>query len=121
VALTTDWTQGGKVRAVGVSEHTAVLMDGTTGDAFLMGDGPAYFLSFQATNGTRGVVCERGRPLSLPPVKLWRWRPEDVGAKWAFSSWSPAQAADGAAGGTTYSLSVTDGVINSTQPGGGIY
>ena len=104
------------VLGVGISEHTAVLVD-THGDASFVGVGPAYFLK---NGGALPTTCEEGKPLSweLPGITVWRWSNTTVdGVVFSFKTWtaSPADA------GARYALTVKKGTLSSTQPGGGIY
>ena len=56
-------------------------------------------------------ICEAGRPLTMRGFSVYR-----IGASGKFDvkSWRGE-------GGTAYTLSVEEGVIRSTQPGGVIY
>jgi hypothetical protein len=72
-----DNQTGGRpgVLGVGISEHTAVLVDGGEGgdgSATLVGVGPVYFLT---TSGHSPTTCIEGKPLSWdrPGVHVWRW------------------------------------------------
>lgn len=102
------------VLGVGVSEHTAVLVDQASGTAEFSGRGPVHFLS---TAGRSPSKCTQGEPLSWasPGIQVWRWN-GTAGVVWDFDSWSPAST-----GGMRYSLTVDTGVLRSTQRGGAIY
>ena len=106
------------VLGVGISEHTALLVDAASGVAAFVGAGPAYLLSSQ---GRTPTTCEEGKSLSWesPGVAVWRWSAADAARNltWSFGSWAPSDAA----GGTSYSLTVHEGALASTQKGGGIY
>ena len=130
-----DHQPGGQlgVLGVGISEHTALLVDPGDGSARFVGVGPVYFLS----SGNRTpTTCEEGKPLSwtAPGVDVWRWnsssgvaaeQPGDVQRwkastrtpTWSFSDWSMHPPSSG----TRYQLRVDHGILSSTQPGGGIY
>ena len=95
-----------------------MLVDGETGVGTFVGAGPAYFLT---TLGRLPTTCEEGKPLSwgAPGVAVWRWNSSDAGAARAsfdFGGWAPRGG-----GGTNYSLTVTDGELRSSQPGGSPY
>lgn len=131
-----DGQPGGQhgVLGVGISEHTALLVDpDNDGNALFVGVGPVYFLS----SGNRTpTTCEEGKPLSwsAPGVDVWRWNSsspvavEQLGdgtrwkdstrtPTWSFSDWSMHPPSSG----TRYQLRVDRGKLSSTQPGGGIY
>ena len=130
-----DHQPGGQlgVLGVGISEHTALLVDPGDGSARFVGVGPVYFLS----SGNRTpTTCEEGKPLSwtAPGVDVWRWnsssrvaaeQPGDVQRwkastrtpTWSFSDWSMHPPSSG----TRYQLRVDHGILSSTQQGGRIY
>ena len=137
-----DHQPGGQagVLGVGISEHTALLVDPSTGTAAFAGVGPVHFVA--STNRTPSVL-KPGQPLSwdAPGVDVWRWDPPpsswpalegptegslsrrgmnglaDSAAVWMFQEWTMRPKASG----TRYQLRVKSGVLSSTQPGGGIY
>jgi cyanophycinase len=99
----------GKARpasSIAVDEGNAVLLEGD-GGATLSGRGFAYFL--RTTEAPR--VCEAGKPLSFRGISVYR-----IGSSGRFDvkRWRGD-------GGTAYTLSVEDGAIRSTQPGGAVY
>ncbi|MBL8229523.1 MAG: cyanophycinase [Bryobacterales bacterium] len=63
-------TGSAEVRAIGVDEQTAVLVE-PEGAARVVGKNPAYFL--QTTR--MADQCEQGKPLQLSGVRLWRVEP----------------------------------------------
>jgi cyanophycinase-like exopeptidase len=119
-----DWASGDNqtsgqkgVLGVGISEHTAVLVDHARGTASFVGDGPAYFLT---TSGRKPTVCEEGKPLSwaAPGVNVWKWNATDgQNVSFDFGSWAAAPARSG----TRYALGAEKGKLTSTQAGGAIY
>jgi cyanophycinase len=94
-------------REVAIDEKSAVLVEGD-GTAVVVGSGRgAYFL-----RPTRAPdVCQQEVPLSFSNVSVYR---VPSGGHFDLPSWTGS-------GGTSYSLSVEQGVIRSTQPGGAIY
>jgi cyanophycinase len=99
----------GKARtasSIAVDQDNAVLLE-PDGAARLSGTGNAYFI--RTTQAPE--ICEAGRPLTMRAFSVYR-----IGANGKFDvkNWRGE-------GGTAYTLSVTEGVIRSTQPGGGIY
>jgi hypothetical protein len=114
----------------------AVLMNGTSGVAYFLGNGPAHFLSYETAQHSNHsmmrktankTVCRPGVPLTLPSTQVWRWHTDDIGVAFDFKKWKPISAHDGAGGargayvGASYDLSVVNGVVKSTQKGGSIY
>jgi cyanophycinase-like exopeptidase len=105
------------VLGVGISEHTAVLVDAVSGSATFVGVGPAYFMR---NNGHQPTTCEEGQPLSWdsPGVDVWRWdNTTMVGTTFHFDTWTAMPASSGA----SYNLTVTNGTLVSSQAGGAIY
>ena len=107
------------VLGVGISEHTAVLVEGSTGIATFSGVGPAYFVK---SEGRLPTTCTEGKPLSwnAPGVSVLRWNSTDANAAVAtfdFGKWT----AGGDTSGARYSLTADHGNLASTQPGGSIY
>ncbi len=101
--------QDGKARpasSIAVDEGNAVLLEGD-GSATLSGPGYAYFL--RTTEAPQ--VCEAGKPLSYRGISVYR-----IGnsGKFDVKRWRGE-------GGTAYTLSVEDGAVRSTQPGGAAY
>jgi cyanophycinase len=93
-------------RAIGIDESTAVLVD-MDGKASVVGASTAYFLRVNEAP----KVCRPGTPLTFHNISVYRVR---AGGQFDFSSWK-------ASSGDSYSLSVDEGVIHSTQGGGAIY
>jgi cyanophycinase len=101
--------QDGKARpasSIAVDEGNAVLLEGD-GGATLSGRGFAYFL--RTTEAPR--VCEAGKPLSFRGISVYRIASS---GRFDVKRWRGD-------GGTAYTLSVEDGAIHSTQPGGAVY
>ena len=109
---------------MGISEHSAVLLNGETGTAELIGAGPIYFLK---TLGRKATQLEEGKPLSWvkPGVSLSRWKGSQntttIEARdnrgFDFATWQPVHKADF----DFYALFVDHGKLGSTQRGGRIY
>ena len=94
-------------REVAIDEKSAVLVEGN-GTATVVGTGKgAYFL--HPTKAPE--VCEKGVPLTFQAIDVYRVK---AGGHFDLTSWTGQ-------GGTSYSLSVLRGTIESTQAGGGIY
>lgn len=94
---------------VGINERTALTME-PDGTARVLGESSVYFLK------TPGVpqVCQPKTALTYHDIQVYRISVDDKNASFNFSRWTGK-------GGTQYTLSVNEGVITSTQPGGGIY
>jgi cyanophycinase len=94
-------------REVAIDEKSAVLVE-ADGKAVVVGSGRgAYFL-----RPTRAPdVCQKEVPLTFTGVSVYR---APSGAHFDLASWTGS-------GGTSYSLSVEQGVIHSTQADGAIY
>ena len=104
---------------MGISEHTAVLVEAATGLATIVGDGPVYFLK---SEGRYPAVCTEGKPLSwdAPGIKVQRWNSTDTASSasiFDFGQWNCRTCKSVA----KYSLSAYKGELTSTQHGGGIY
>jgi cyanophycinase len=95
-----------KARAIAVDEKNAVLVE-ADGSASLVGDGAAYFFE---TSRAPEVVRAKA-PLTLRDVQVYRIRKD---GKFDLGAWTGT-------GGTGYAISAVDGVLRSTQAGGGIY
>jgi cyanophycinase len=96
-----------RARGIGIDEKTALAVD-ENGLATLFGQGAVYFLE------TPGApeVCEKTTPLTFQDVSVYRI--SGAGAQFDLASWTGQ-------GGTAYSLSAVEGMLSSTQPGGGVY
>lgn len=94
-------------RAIGVDEETALLVENGVGSK--TGKGFVYFLQGVG----QPAVCEPKWPLSFYNVGVQRLK---VGGKFDLNNWAtnPANA-------DSYSLSVTSGVLSSTQANGSEY
>jgi cyanophycinase len=92
---------------IAIDEKSAVLVE-ADGKAAVVGTGKgAYFL-----RPTRAPdICQKNVPLSFRDVSVYR---VPSGGRFDLSSWTGS-------GGVSYSLSVEQGVIRSTQPGGAVY
>lgn len=95
-----------EARAIAIDEQTAALLE-PTGQIAIEGVGSVYFLR------AHGVPagCESGRPLNLKDVSVYR---VGRGGRFDLHAWKGS-------GGTPYELSVNEGSVASTQPGGSVY
>jgi len=99
------WSQS--PREIAIDEKSAVLVE-ADGKAIVVGTGKgAYFM--KPTHAPE--TCEKDAPLTVRGISVYRAR---TGGHFDLNSWTGE-------GGTAYSLSVENGKIASTQPGGGIY
>ncbi len=97
----------GHPREIAIDEKSAVLVD-ENGKAVIVGSGKgAYFL--HPTQAPE--ICKEGTPLTFSNIEVYR---APKGAKFDLRAWVGQ-------GGFRYSLSVKDGVIQSTQNKGSIY
>jgi beta-aspartyl-peptidase (threonine type) len=112
-AFNSSWNGPQGILGLGISEHSAVLLDGTTGTASLAGPGPVYFLDTSSTHASDVVVPDM--PLSFGPVPILRWAGTDAPASFDFRSWT------GRGFSLSYSIGAKNGVLWSTQPGGSVY
>ena len=87
------------VREIAVDERNAVLVD-ERGNATLVGKGAAYFI--RPTQ--KPEVCKPGMPLTFRAIDVYKI---GANANFQLKDWQGV-------GGTTYVLSVVDGVISST-------
>jgi len=98
------WT--GTARGIGIDERTALAVE-ANGSVTVLGSGAAYFLQ------TPGLpeICQLNTSLTYRNVTVYR-----VAGSAAFNlnKWTGK-------GGTAYTLSAENGLLTSTQPGGGIY
>ena len=99
------WSQS--PREIAIDEKSAVLVD-SDGNATVVGSGKgAYFL-----HPTRAPeVCTQGVPLTFRDIRVYR---VPAGGHFDLNAWTGD-------GGVTYSLSVANGKIESTQAGKAIY
>jgi cyanophycinase len=95
-----------RIHALGVNQHTAVLVDGA-GRGVVAGTGSAYFF---AASASANMVCRPGVPLTLRGIAVRRLA---AGQRFDLRRWR--------GGGAAYRLDVLAGRIRSTQPGGSIY
>jgi cyanophycinase len=93
-------------KGVGIDEMTAIAVE-ANGTASVLGSGAAYFLR------TPGApeVCVAKKALTYHNVSVYR---VSGPATFNFSTWSGS-------GGTSYTLNADNGILTSTQAGGGIY
>jgi cyanophycinase len=96
-----------QARGIGIDEKTALAVSGD-GDATVFGQGAVYFLE---THGAP-AVCQKNTPLTFENVSVYRISRDE--GRFDLALWRGH-------GGTAYSLSAVEGVLSSTQPGGGIY
>lgn len=92
-------------RGIGIDERTAVLI-APDGSADVAGTGSAYF--FQTTRPASEISPEH--PLSIAAISVMK---ETSGKKFRLAAWT--------GDGIRYELSVENGSVRSTQPGGAIY
>lgn len=97
----------GTAKGVGIDEQTALAVE-ANGSATVLGNGAAYFLR---TPGTLPEVCVAKTPLTYRNISVYR---VSGSATFNFASWTGS-------GGTAYTLSAENGVLISTQAGGGVY
>ncbi len=95
------------IRAIGIDERTAVAVE-PDGQSSVLGAGAAYF--YRSTRAPS--KCEPGSPLSFPDVAVFKTTAG--GGAFNLATWSGS-------GGTSYSLSVVDGAVKSTQSGNLLY
>jgi len=93
-------------RAIAIDERTAALVE-PTGAVSIVGESAVYFLRA----ATKPQICRAGTPLTVSRIAVYRAR---AGAEFDLRKWSGT-------GGTAYELSVENGVVRSTQPGGSAY
>jgi cyanophycinase len=94
-------------REIAVDAHSAVLVDGS-GQSVIIGPGKGtYFLS----SHDQPQTCQKNVPLTFRNISVYH---APSGAEFNLKHWSGK-------GGIAYSLSVTEGRIQSTQPGGATY
>ena len=104
------------ILGVAISEHTAVLIDGVSGHATVVGDGPVHLL--QPTPYVQPQVCEKGKPLTFENVTVRKWTGSgkasvDSPYDFNFHGWIPTENL------LTYFLSAKNGVLTSST--GNIY
>jgi len=94
-------------REIAVDEGSAVLLE-PDGEAVIVGPGKgAFFIQPSA----KPTVCREKTPLTLAKVSVYH---APRGSRFDVATWQGSR-------GVSYSLSVEEGVIHSTQPGGGVY
>lgn len=94
-------------REIAVDEKSAVLVE-SDGDARVIGPGKgAYFMQIHAAPS----ICRMGTPLSLQDIAVYH-APRN--SRFNLKTWKGA-------GGVSYSLSVEDGAVHSTQRNGSVY
>lgn len=93
-------------KGIGIDEMTAVAVE-ANGTATVLGSGAAYFLQ---TPGPP-EICVANTPLTYHNLSVYR---VSGSATFNFSKWTGS-------GGTAYTLNADNGVLTSTQAGGGIY
>jgi cyanophycinase-like exopeptidase len=98
------WASSAK--GLGIDEMTAIAVE-ANGTATVLGSGAAYFLQ------TPGApeVCVAKTELTYRNLSVYR---VSGSATFNFSTWTGS-------GGTAYTLTAENGVLTSTQAGGGIY
>lgn len=93
-------------RAIAIDERTAALVE-PSGAVSIVGDGPVFFLRAV----TSPEVCRPGVPLTMRGISVYR---AQAGATFDLRKWTGT-------GGVSYELSVEQGAVRSTQPGGSPY
>lgn len=93
-------------KGIGIDEQTALLIE-PNGSVSLVGNGAAYFLR---TPG-KPEVCQSRVALTYTNISVYRI---SGSASFDLNTWSGS-------GGSSYSLSVNNGVLSSTQAGGAVY
>lgn len=93
------------IRGIGVEERAAVLLE-PHGEAHVIGYGDAYFIDASEATGT----LRRGKPTTFGPFEVQKVAP---GGTFYLSSW--------AGDAITYTLSIENGRIHSTQTANYIY
>ncbi len=94
-----------EAKGIGVDERTAVLVE-SGGRARVVGHGNAYFVRLSG----KPELCEPGQPLSVRQVQVERVTP---GGVFYLNKWR--------GGGGEYTISVQQGVLQSSRPGGAVY
>lgn len=94
-----------KARGIGVEERAALLLE-PDGRGTVVGRGDAYFVA--PLKGP--TVLEQGQPLTIGDITVQKVAP---GHSFNVKEWQ--------GDATTYTLTVENGVIHSTQPGGTVY
>lgn len=95
-----------RVRGIAVEENVAVLLE-PTGQAQVVGSGPAYFL--EASH--RPAVCRQKTLLEFSGISVHR---APSGSTFDLLKWQGQ-------GGSDYTLSVAHGVVSARDPNQGIY
>lgn len=95
-----------EARGIAIDERTAALIE-PDGTLRVAGYGNVYFLRAERPP----EVCTPAKPLTLEGVEVYR---APKGSTFDLTRWQGT-------GGTAYQLSVKNGKIESTQPGGGVY
>jgi len=93
-------------REIAVEEKNAVLLE-PSGAATVVGNSAVYFMEVTE----RPSVCQENQPLTFRNIAVRRVA---AGGHFDVAHWTGTE-------GTTYSLSVLEGVIHSTAPGDAIY
>jgi len=96
---------GVRFRGIGVEERAAVLLE-SDGRSTVVGHGDAYFVDIAKAAG----VLVEGKALTFGPFAVQKVAPSH---SFSVKEWH--------GDGTTYMLTVENGAIHSTQPGGAIY
>jgi len=133
-SVTNKWGKAARgVLGVGVSEHTAVLIDGESGKASFVGQGPAYFLT---TNKFAPETTQGGLTYRNITVHKWnetlRFDARDVDAASAKDSDTASRSVTpksayfsfrewASHGLKVYNISAIRGELHSDLPGGKIY
>jgi len=95
-----------EARGIAIDERTAALTE-AGGRIAVDGEGSVYFLRARKP----AEVCKAGTPLTFRGVEVYR---AGKGGDFDLKTWSGH-------GGVAYTLDVVNGVVRSTQAGGGVY
>ena len=93
-------------RDIAIDEQTALLID-ATGNGTVVGSSTIYFMQAPATP----QLCQAKTPLTYQNIAVYRIM---AGGTFNLTKWQGT-------GGVAYTVSATNGVLNSTQAGGSIY
>ncbi len=94
-----------KIRAIGIDQHTAFLLD-PDGNGVVAGSGAVYFFAAARKPST----CRSGLPLTFSGISV---RKLTAGEKFDLAHWTGS--------GTPYTLSAVSGALRSSQPHDAVY
>jgi cyanophycinase len=96
---------------IGVSEHTGVLIDHTSGNCTLTGDGPVYFVR----SNPYIERCDEDHSLTYQHLVVHKWNGSSS-STFSFKDWQFFND-----GWIQYKISAVSGLLKSTQKDGSIY